>query len=696
MGDESPVFNVAYSVHTFYNKIKNPSFESRFPNDPIQSLQTQALPNNRTGNLLSEVFWLCPFPLQPNVGGTNSSVSAQSGKTAICADYATMGERIRKEENFMQTLNQRWDLDPIFPNGSGSSEYTLFLDQLESDIAAFKTAIQSRTEPFTSADVSLFDETVHNYEELLRKLGEATAFVECITAQNINDETALMRSSRLQAIAASFAACDALFEARLRRISGDDWETLTAGSAVNGVRFALDEKRHLSKKKLPPEQEQLISSLAVDGYHAWGSFYYTLVGKLKIPFDHPEKGKKILSVSQANNLLDDADRAVRKTAFEALETAWSENSDLFAATLNRVAGFRLSAYEARGWYDFLDEPLDYNRMSRKTLDTMWKTIAEYKPALVKFMNRKARLIGLKRLSWFDVDAPLAQNSKKIFYEEAAGFVVDHFRTFNPKMADFAKHALENRWIEAEDRPDKRPGGFCTSFPLSGQSRIFMTFSGTATNTSTIAHELGHAYHQSIMNSLPFLSQRYAMNVAETASTFSEMIVSDAAESAAKTKKEKIAFLSSKLERCVALLMNIHARFLFETRFYEERKSGIVSVDRLNQLMTSAQKEAYLDSLGVYHPTFWASKLHFYITDWPFYNFPYTFGFLFSTGLYVRALREGPSFAEKYDALLRDTGRMTTEQLAEKHLGADLTAPDFWRSALDYCVHDVDEFLALTE
>lgn len=596
----------------------------------------------------------------------------------------------------MQKLNQKWDLDPIFPGGSGSPEFTAFLEQLESDISFFETAINVGSGTFASADTILFQKIVHTYEELLKRLDEASAFVECITAQNIKDETALIRSNQLKAIAAKFAACDALFEAQLRRITDKDWTVLTAGKAMDGVRFALQEKRDLSRKKLAPEQEQLISSLAVDGYHAWGSFYYTLVGKINIPFSHPEKGSERLSVGQANNLLDDPNRAVRKTAFTALEAAWSENAGLFAETLNRIAGFRLSAYEARGWFDFLEEPLDYNRMSRKTLDTMWKTIDEYKPALVKFLNRKAEMLGLKKLAWFDVDAPLSKESRRASYEEAGDFVVSHFRAFNPRMADFADQALKNRWIEAEDRPGKRPGGFCTSFPISGQSRIFMTFSGTATNTSTIAHELGHAYHQSVMNGLPFLSQQYAMNVAETASTFSEMIVSDAAESAAGTRQEKIERLSGKLERCVALLMNIHARFLFETRFYQERKAGTVSVGRLNQLMVEAQKEAYLDSLDVYHPTFWASKLHFYITDWPFYNFPYTFGFLFSTGIYVRALKEGTAFAEKYDALLRDTGRMTTEQLAEKHLNVDLTAPDFWRSALDYCVRDVREFLELTE
>ncbi|RYL88954.1 M3 family oligoendopeptidase [Sporolactobacillus sp. THM7-4] len=596
----------------------------------------------------------------------------------------------------MKTLDQTWNLEPIFPGGSGSPEYKSFMDKLQNDIAGFKNKLEAVSAPITANEEAAFQSLIHMYEELSKRLTEAQAFVECLTAQDVKDETALERSNRIQSLAAQFEACETLFETKLRQIADNDWKTLMNHQESQGVRFALQEKRDLSKKKLPSEQEELISSLSVDGYHAWGNLYYTIVGKIKIPFDHPEKGKQVLSVSQATNLLDDADRNVRKAAFDALEKAWADNADLFAATLNHIAGFRLKTYEARGWSDVLDEPLDYNRLSRETLDTMWKTINAYKPVFVKFLDRKAKLLGLKKLSWFDVDAPLTHKSKKITYEEAADFVVNNFQRFNPEMADFARHASENRWIEAEDRPGKRPGGFCTSFPLAKESRIFLTFSGTATNTSTIAHELGHAYHQSVMNDLPFLTQRYAMNVAETASTFAEMIVSDAAQSAAESKEEKLGFLANKLERSIALLMNIHARFLFETRFYEERKSGLVSVERLNQLMTEAQKEAYLDSLDVYHPTFWASKLHFYITEWPFYNFPYTFGYLFSTGIYVRALKEGTTFAKKYDALLRDTGSMTTEQLAQKHLGVDLTTPDFWSSAIEYSIHDVDEFLSLTE
>lgn len=193
-----------------------------------------------------------------------------------------------------------------------------------------------------------------------------------------------------------------------------------------------------------------------------------------------------------------------------------------------------------------------------------------------------------------------------------------------------------------------------------------------------------------------LNRSYAMNVAETASTFAEMIVADATVQQAETREEKLVLLEDKVQRSVAFFMNIHARFLFETRFYEERKRGVVPASRLNELMEEAQREAYCNALEEYHPLFWASKLHFHITRVPFYNFPYTFGYLFSLGIYALALEEKDTFEEKYMALLRDTASMTVEDLAMKHLGADITKRDFWENAIKLAVRDAETFLQMTE
>ena len=263
------------------------------------------------------------------------------------------------------------------------------------------------------------------------------------------------------------------------------------------------------------------------------------------------------------------------------------------------------------------------------------------------------------------------------------------------MAKLAQKAFENRWIEAENRPGKEPGGYMQDLPETGEARIFLTFTGSTNDASTIAHELGHAFHSSVMNDLPYFRQDYAMNVAETASTFGELIVSDANVKEAKTDEEKISLLNAKMDNPVAMFLNIRARFLFETRFYEKRQKGILTANEINDLMLQAQKDAYGESLSTYSPHFWASKMHFYIDDIPFYNFPYTFGYLFSLGIYAKA-QTTDNFEDQYISLLRDTANMTTEELAKKHLDVDLTKSDFWEAGVKLIEKDVEEFIKLTE
>lgn len=223
----------------------------------------------------------------------------------------------------------------------------------------------------------------------------------------------------------------------------------------------------------------------------------------------------------------------------------------------------------------------------------------------------------------------------------------------------------------------------------------MTYSNSVNEVATLAHELGHAFHSSVMWDLQTLNRDYAMNVAETASTFAELIVADATLKSAKSKEEKINLLDTKLQNALAMFMNIHSRFIFENRFYSARQKGLVS-EEIAQMMIDAQKEGYHDALDSYHPYFWAAKLHFFIDDVPFYNFPYTFGYLFSLGIYAYANKKGTSFEEEYIDLLRDTASMTTEELAQKHLDVDLTKPDFWQAGINMVLEDIQAFMELSE
>lgn len=592
-------------------------------------------------------------------------------------------------------LKLTWDLESIFPGGSSSSEYQTFLDTLEKDLRQLKQDVEAAQAPASVQETEAFDAIVASMSSCISRLSEGSAFVSCLQAQDQSDKKAVQLSGRITGLHALLSTITTQFDDLLARTDDDTWKAWMQREVVQPISFVLNESRDQAREKMSPELESLALDLAVDGYHGWGDHYDTVVSHIKIPFE--KDGETVLlSAGQAHNKLHDADKEVRDSMFVKWKEAWAEKADFCGDTLNHLGGFRLKLYERRGWNEVLKEPLAINRMSKQTLDAMWGVIQDNKAMLVKYMERKAKLLGVDKLSWVDVEAPIGKVSSTVSYQEAAETIVEQFRKFSPKMADFAEMAFDKSWIEAEDRPGKRPGGFCTSLPVSKATRIFMTYSGTASNVSTLAHELGHGYHQHVMDDLPVFNQNYAMNVAETASTFAEMIVSDAMVKKAGDEQEKLALLEDKIQRSVAFYMNIHARFLFETRFYEKRKNGLLSVQELNDLMEEAQKEAFCDALSAYEPTFWCSKLHFYITGVPFYNFPYTFGYMFSTGIYAQALQEGSGFADKYDALLQDTGAMTVEELAKKHLNADLTGREFWQSASDLLKQDVEEFLAMTD
>lgn len=586
--------------------------------------------------------------------------------------------------------NPTWDLDVFFPGGSRSPQFEAFLTGLAADMDRLQQEVRG-FDPGVPAErwAALLDAL----QDAGARLGQAGAFTFCLASQDTTDERARLLMVRVGELRAAYANLWTDLDRHLLAVPDEAWRELLVRPELEPVAFPLDERRRRARERMEPALESLASALSVDGYHAWGDLYELVAGRIRVPVE--EGGRTVhLSVGQAANRLEDPDRAVRAAVFDRWEEAWAGEAEVIAAALNHLAGFRWQWYRHRGWDDVLKEPLDENRMQRATLEAMWDAVARRRDALLEYFRWKAERLGVERLAWFDAHVPVFQAQGKVTYDEAADFVIEQFGRFSEDLAALARRAFTQRWIEAEDRPNKRAGGFCTSFPLDRQSRIFMTFGGTASNVGTLAHELGHAYHQWLMDELPVLVRDYPMSLAETASTFAERVVTDAAIRHAPDDTTRLAFLEQQVLDAVSFMMNIHARFLFETAFYERRRQGPLSVAELNQLMEDAQRRAYHDSLARYHPYFWASKLHFYATDAPFYNFPYTFGFLFSSGLYARARAEGPSFAKRYAALLQDTGRMTVEELARKHLGADLTKPAFWEEAVDTALAPLAEFLRL--
>ncbi len=592
-----------------------------------------------------------------------------------------------------------WDMESVFPGGSDSTEFYQEVESLSEKLTDFERLVKNWEITEDAPEFKVFEEILTVREDLVKRIGESRTFMSGLASADVSDTKARINLNKVSNLSKDLNNIFISLQKKIAEISDDHFNKMLDKKTFKPSSFPLTEIRNQAQKLLSTKEEELLNNLSIDGFHAWGNMYDELVASIEVPL---EKDGEITSYSagQAENIINaEKDFEKRQEMLAIWEKTWSEKADLFATTLNHLAGFRLADYEAHNIKDFMTTPLEYNRMESKTLDAMWDTISENKGKVVKYLERKAELLKVDKLSWLDVTASInlgEYEEKRYSFSEAADFIIENFNHSNPKMADLAQRAFSEQWIEAEDRPGKRPGGYCANLPESEESRIFMTFSGSSDNVATLAHELGHAFHSSVLRDLPSLNQSYAMNVAETASTYAELVVADATIQNASSTEEKISLLDQKIAQSAVMMMNIHARYLFEKSFYEERLKGIVSADRLSELMLDAQKEAYENSLETYHPMFWAAKLHFYSTGVPFYNFPYTFGYFFSLGIYARALDSGVDFEEDYIALLRDTASMSTEDLAQKHLAVDLTETDFWQDAIEQVHEDIDYFLELTE
>lgn len=590
--------------------------------------------------------------------------------------------------------SQNWNLDNIYAGGIEGTDFQSALTNVAHDLDTLTVDVQPTTDVQTLVDIAY---RLQATDSTLRTL---SVFVNALTSADYTNPAYRPYQSKLDKLAVTYQNILAIYSRTLAALDAQTFAIFQAQPTIEPIAFYVNELRQSAARMLDAKTEELMNQLQLDGLTAWSSHYDTISATLEMPFTKEDGTTEMISAGQALNLVDShPDNQVRAQLMDNYEAMWTEADSLTADTLNHLAGARLTEQKAHGYNDFLEAPLEINRMSRQTLDMMWQVVADNKDMFTPFFARKAELLNLDGIGWQDQVAPLTKvgsyEPTEQSYDEVVDFIVKNFGQYSPKMAEFAQMALDKQWVEAEDRPGKQPGGWMDSLPDKHESRIFMTFTGSVNDASTLAHELGHAFHSSVLTDLPVWRDAYAMNIAETASTFAELLIADANIKAAQTDAEKVVLLDAKMTNPVSMFMNIRARYLFERAFYTEREHGYVPAERLSELMEAAQNEAFNGLLTKTHPHFWSSKLHFYIDSVPFYNFPYTFGYLFSAGVYAWVQTQD-NFEEAYIALLRDSAHMTIEELAQKHLHVDLTQPDFWQAGADLVQADINEFMRLSE
>jgi oligoendopeptidase F len=586
---------------------------------------------------------------------------------------------------------QVWDLDKLFPDGSESLQFRKHIKQLEIKVNELEEKLKFFNTPREINDSFKISELINYIADIRINLSQSNSFITCLLGQNSKDQQASTLRGKTSSINARFESALKRMQHVLVNTNQHLWEDLLNTKVLNKNQFILNEWRKIGKLHLSDEEENLVSDLMIDGYHAWGQFYNSLISSIRVNV-LIEGEIKELSVGQAINLRSHPDEEVRKESHHVLQDMWNEKEELFAKILNHIAGFRLQVYKKRGLENVLEEALIENRLKEQTLNAMWKAVSKYKKPFTNYLNHKAMMNGDIKMHSYNFWAPVTKRKPKIDFDAAVNFISEHFSKFGTELENFTRQAFDNGWVEAEDRPNKSTAAFCAGFPLSGESRVLMTYGDRITDVLTLAHELGHAFHNHAMKHVDGLNRHYPMSIAETASTFSEMIILDAAIENAESTDKKLFLLDEKLKRSV---MNIHSRFMFEKKFYEERKAGFVSSTRLNELMEEAIYECYEGSLDNVSIHSWIWTPHYYITKSPFYNFPYTFGYLFSLSIYSKSKDKGKEFEKDYLEMLRDSGSMSTEDLVMKHLEEDITSEDFWEKGIKLCVKDAEEFINLT-
>ena len=583
-------------------------------------------------------------------------------------------------------MNDRWDLSYLYKG---------FEDE------AFQNDLKSLPQEVERLQALIADESIPALEKLERYQEEDDRLSAKVDAlMNITMCTLAVDATNAEACAAddqlmsAFTSLEMLSSAFTRFVAGlDNLEELIASSPkLQAVAFALREMKDEAKHLLPPAAEPWMLEMQLSGGNAFSQLRDKLDSTLSVDYRDEH-----IPLSAVRGKAYDPDPAVRRDAYEAELAAYPKMDLPMSFCLNSIKMEARTLAKARGFDSVLDMTLHSSRMDRATLDAMWNAIRKYLPDFRRYLKAKAKLLGHKNgLPFYDLFAPVGESTRTFSIEEARETLIREMGKFTPEMAKFMDHAFEHRWIDLYPRDGKTGGAFCSDVHFADRSLVMTNFQGSFSDVSTLAHELGHAWHNRCLAGLPYAMIDTPMPLAETASIFNETMLSWQVLSSC-SPAERLYLLENGLMEATQTVVDIYSRFLFESEVIETRADHSMNVDELKDAMIRAQKESYGDGLdeNFLHPYMWACKSHYYSSGYNFYNFPYAFGLLFGKGVFARWLEKGSAFVPDYCRLLRFCGSAPVAEVAAS-VGIDVRSEEFWCSSLEVLKKDIDEFCRLAE
>jgi pepF/M3 family oligoendopeptidase len=590
-------------------------------------------------------------------------------------------------------MSLNWSLKEIYSSFEGAD----FLNDL-SKADKFSETYEEMAERICSShddETNKLEEYINTSIELDNVIRRLFSFINLTLSVDTKNKEGLKYSDILQDKVSRFAEPEAKIKKWIGEIKDID-KLIDASGLLSEHKFFLTEIAEGSKYILSDKEEALIAKLRNTGSNSWSKLRDLLTSTVLVDIDIDGE-KKALPLTVVRNMANDKDPKVRKAAYEAELASYKKIEDGVAAALNGIKGEVITVAKLRGYESPLEENLIKSRMDKESLEAMLTAMKESLPSFRKYLRKKAELLGYKNgLPFYELFAPMGDVNMDFPYEKGQKFVEDNFRTFSDKLADFARMAFDKDWIDVMPKEGKVGGAFCSGLHFIKESRFLLNYGGAFSDVVTLAHELGHGYHDYCVRDKSPLNSDYPMPIAETASTFCETIIKKAAVKTA-TKEEAFSILETEIGDCTQVIVDIYSRFLFESELFRRREESALSAEDLKEIMLKAQKDSYGDGLDpeYLHPYMWACKPHYYDAAYNYYNFPYAFGLLFAKGLYAEYLKRGEEFVEAYDNLLAVTGDRNIADVT-KVMGIDIHSVDFWRSSLKIVEEDIEKFIELSK
>lgn len=596
----------------------------------------------------------------------------------------------------------RWDLTNVYPAldskqfKNATKQYQSLLDDLEAFLEKARKA-DSRTEPKKLG--KLLGEAVDRFNALYELSGTINPYIHSFVTTDSRNKEAMRALSEFEQMSVKANILETKFRAWAGKLGkAAVKKAARTNASAKAHEFALLESAEQAKYLMSEAEEALAAELTLSGGNAFGKLQGTVTSQMTVDFELDGKMQK-LPMPALINLRSHPDQATRRRAYEAENKAWDEVKEVLAACMNGVKGETLTLDKKRGREDAIHASLDFARIDRATLNAMLGAMKDSFPMFRRYFKHKAKLLGNPsgKLAWWDVFAPMGKTDKVYSWDEARDFIVANFNKFSPELGAFAQRAFDNRWIDGEQREGKRGGAFCMGVEGVKESRILSNFDGSFDQVSTLAHELGHAFHNECAwqaGKTP-IQQNTPMTLAETASIMCETIVTEAALEQTTDSQEMLAILEAQMNNASQVVVDIYSRYLFEKEVFERRAKSELSADELCDIMERAQKATYGDGLDEQYlqKFMWTWKPHYYSSGFSFYNYPYAFGLLFATGLYAIYQKRGSEFVPAYKELLATTGEARAADLADK-FGINIRTKKFWADSLTIIGKRVDRYCQL--